>query len=193
MADLENFSDEMLLCLLQQESMDAFDELYSRHWQKLYTAAYKRIRSKEISEEIVQDFFTRLWIKRKELKVAYSFEAYLYTSIRYLVINHIQKELVRNRYKNVTQLTQKDYDTSTEDTLAYNNLQESLQKEISRLPEKCRSVFELSRKDGKSNKEIARQLEISEKTVENHITKALRRLKLGLNEIISILILILIR
>ena len=145
MPDIENLSDEMLIGLLQQESMDAFEELYNRHWKRLYAAAYKRIRSKENSEEIVQDFFSGLWIKRKKLKITSSFEAYLQTSIRYLVINHIQKELVRNRYKSTMQLIQKDYDNSTEDILAYNHLQQTLQEEINRLPEKCRSVFALIR------------------------------------------------
>jgi RNA polymerase sigma-70 factor (ECF subfamily) len=72
-------------------------------------------------------------------------------------------------------------DTGTEDAIMLRDLTHTLETEISHLPDKCRSVFELSRKEYKSNKEIAQLLGISEKTVENQITKAIKRLRLSLS------------
>jgi len=180
---LKELTDADLLVLVKSDRMDAFEELYNRHWKKLYTFAYKRIKSKEIAEEIVQDFLTNLWAGRKTLVVKTSFEGYIYTSIRNLVLNCIAKETRRNAYSQFMQLFKTDVDNTTEETLYIKDFYFNLQKEISYLPSKCRSVFEMSRHENKSNKEIANELGISEKTVESHLTKAIRRLRVNLNSI----------
>lgn len=183
MPNFENITDSELSGFLKEDRADAFEEVFNRYWSKLYSTAYKRIRNKEASEEIVQDLFTALWLKRSTLEIKGSLAAYLFTAIRHRVINHIQKELVRNTHKETISIVSHNYNTSTEDTILLNDLNRSLEKKINHLPEKCRSVFELSRKEHKSNREIADFLGISEKTVENHLTKAIRRLRVGLSEI----------
>lgn len=180
-SDLKQFTDEYLLVLLRDDRMDAFEELYERHWKKLYTFAYKRIKSKEIAEEIVQDFLTNLWSGRKSLVIKTSFEGYIYTAIRNLVLNCIAKETRRNAYSQFIKLFKPDIDNSTEETVHIKDFYFNLQKELSYLPQKCRSVFEMSRYENRSNKEIATELGISEKTVESHLTKAIRRLRVNLN------------
>jgi RNA polymerase sigma-70 factor (ECF subfamily) len=97
--------------------------------------------------------------------------------------------VVRKNYQNTLQLV-KTHDNGTEETILLNDLHISLEKEIIHLPLKCRSVFELSRKEYKTNKEIAALLGISEKTVENHLTKAIRRLRLSLNSIMSFVLIL---
>lgn len=161
--------------------MDAFEELYNRHWKKLYTFAYKRIRSKEIAEEIVQEFLTNLWAGRKTIVIKISFDGYIYTSIRNLVLNCIAKETRRNAYNQFIQLFKTETDNSTEETVFIRDLYHNLERELKFLPSKCRSVFEMSRQENKTNKEIAMELGISEKTVESHLTKAIRRLRINLN------------
>jgi len=185
MPDLNISSDEELILLLKEERIDAFEELYNRYWDKLYAAAYKRVRSREISEEVVQDFFTSLWLNRKTNEIKSSFAAYVFTAVRYLVLNYIQKEIVRNTYKG--SLLVDNADNSTEETLIANDLLSNINKEVELLPVKCKSVFELSRKEYKTNKEIALELGISEKTVENQLTKALRRLRISLNSLMALL------
>lgn len=186
MRNLEKLSDEELSVLLSKEVTAAFDEIFNRYWSQLYATAYKRVKSRESAEEIVQDLFTSLWVKRKNLRIHTSLAAYLFTSIRYLVLNHIQKEAVSKSYKDSMQLVKTVYENSTEETVFLNDLSQKIEKEISFLPSKCRSVFELSRKEYKTNREIAAVLGISEKTVENHLTKAIRKLRLNLNDIISL-------
>lgn len=178
---LKSLTDIDLLAMVKMDQMDAFEEMYNRHWKKLYIFAYKRIKSKEIAEEIVQDFLTNLWAGRKTIVVKSSFEGYIYTSIRNLVLNCIAKETRRNAYSQFIRLFKTDVDNSTEETVYIKDFYFNLQKELSYLPTKCRSVFEMSRQDNKSNKEIASELGISEKTVESHLTKAIRRLRVNLN------------
>jgi len=179
--ELKLLPDGELLGLVRNDSMEAFEELYNRYWKSLYSFAYKRVRSKEISEEIVQDFLANLWAGRKTLVIKTSFEGYIYTAVRNLVFNYIAKETRRKAYSHFVQLFKMDTDNSTEETINTRDLQQNIEKGLNNLPEKCRSVFELSRRENKSNKEIALELGISEKTVESHLTKAIKRLRVTLN------------
>ena len=183
MKNFEKLSDERLSLLLFNGDNGAFEEIFNRYWSKLYAAAYKRVKHREAAEEIVQDLFTLLWSKRKSVQIHTSLAAYLYTSVRYMVFNHIQKEAVRENYKDSFQAANIFYDNSTEETVLLNDLNSNIEKEINHLPPKCRSVFELSRKKNKTNREIAEVLDISEKTVEGHLTKAIKLLKLSLSDI----------
>ncbi len=168
--------------------MAAFEEIYNRYWDKLYTAAYKRVQLKEVSEELVQDLFTSLWVNRNKVDIRTSLASYLFTSIKYLVLNYMQKEMVRSNYRE--SLSGNRIDNSTEETVLLNDLALNINAAVEQLPDKCKSVFELSRKEYKSNKEIAAELGISEKTVENQLTKALKRLRLGLNSLLWTLMVI---
>jgi RNA polymerase sigma-70 factor (ECF subfamily) len=161
----------------------AFEEIFNRYWLKLYAAAYKRVKCREVSEEIIQDLFTILWTKRGSVQIHTSLAAYLYTSVRYLVFNHLQKEMVRENYKDSFLAANKSFDNSTEEAVLVNDLNRNIEKVMNYLPPKCRSVFELSRKENKTNREIAEVLGISEKTVEGHLTKAIKQLKSGLTDI----------
>lgn len=183
MKDFEKFSDGKLSILLFNGDPDAFEEIFNRYWLKLYAAAYKRIKCKEAAEEIVQDLFTILWTKRGRVQIHTSLAAYLYTSVRYLVINHLQKEMVRENYKGSFLAENIIFDNSTEEAVLLKDLNRNIEKVMNYLPPKCRSVFELSRKENKTNREIAEVLGISEKTVEGHLTKAIKQLKSGLTDI----------
>lgn len=193
MSKLKKLSDEDLLEMLKEDELRAFEELYNRYWARLYSSAYKRIKDKEVSEEIVQDFFTSLWQKRFSLTIHTAFSNYTYTAIRYLVFTYYQKEAVRRSYQESLQLSELHFDNSTAEQVAYNELKRLEQEGVEILPEKCRQVYELSRKQNKNNKEISRLLGISEKTVENHITKALRTLRLSMKDLISIVLITLLR
>lgn len=175
-------SNEEILVLMQQGDEAAFEELYNRYWKKLYNAIYSRTRSVEWSESIVQDFFTSLWLKRSKLKINSSFEAYAFTAVRYHLFHYIQKEIIRKKYSEALKVRSVRHANSTEEMVLANDLSKNVSKAVAQLPEKCRSVFELSRHAHKTNREIAEELGISEKTVENHLTRALKYLRLNLRE-----------
>jgi RNA polymerase sigma-70 factor (ECF subfamily) len=177
-------TDVQLTGLLELGDIGAFEEIYNRYWLKLYSAAYKRLKERETSKEIVQEFFTSFWINREQLKIQTSLQGYLFTSIKYLVLNYKRAEAVRNSYAEILQMVNSGFDNSTEENYYYKELLERVEVEVNHLPPKCRNVFELSRKQYKTNKEIAQLMGISEKTVENHLTKALRYLRVNLNSIL---------
>jgi RNA polymerase sigma-70 factor (family 1) len=188
MTDYTKLSEEELVGYLKQDKLHAFKEIYTRYWKRLYGAAYKRLKNKELCEEIVQELFTTLWMKRQTLHISTGLAAYLYSSVSHYVIDYYRKELVREKYRESFKVIHsRDTNNSTEEAVLLKDLTDTIELEISHLPDKCRSVYELSRKEHKSNKEIALFLGISEKTVENHLTKALKRLQIGLNHYLGLL------
>jgi RNA polymerase sigma-70 factor (family 1) len=185
---LQNFTDDQLVVLLKQDNEQAFSEIYSRYWPQMYASAYKRLRSRETTEELVQDLFTSLWSNRASLIIHTSLAAYLSRAIKYIVINHIQKELVRKNYTDQQKMLSVRHHNATDEEIMLNDLQICVDKQISSLPSKCRTVFELSRYENHSMKEIAGKLAISEKTVENHIGRALKILKVSLKDFVTLLL-----
>mgnify|MGYP001554294950 CR=1 FL=1 len=175
--DYLNYTAEELLCQLKNNDPAAFEVLYNRFWFKLFITAHKRLQSREESEEAVQTLFESLWKNRHKIIIRTSLENYLFSAIRYIVL----KLLYRRNDLPVDTGEHALPDYSTEETILANDLSLQIDKIVQSLPKKCRNVFELSRYEMKSHREIADILGISEKTVENHITKALRLIKLNLN------------
>jgi RNA polymerase sigma-70 factor (ECF subfamily) len=179
MKNFKAYSDEGLLKLLKQQELGAFEEIYVRYWKKLYSAAYKRVQSREIAEEIVQDIFTSLWMKRHVLDVDV-LSAYLFTAVKYKIINHLEKEMSRKLYSEVQLQSSVPVDNSTEEAVLLNELNVALEKEIQKLPPKRQQIFKMSRQEHLSIKQVASHLGISEKTAENQLGKALKVLKVNL-------------
>jgi RNA polymerase sigma-70 factor (family 1) len=179
MAKFKAYSDEALLALLRHEELNAFEEIYSRYWKRLYSICYKRVQSREISEELVQDIFTSLWSSRATTSIG-NLSAYLFTAIKYKIINHLEKEMSRRLYSR-TQLTSTvREDNSTEEAVLLDDLRVALEREIKKLPAKRQMIYKLHRQENLSLKQVASQLGISEKTVENQFGKAIKMLKVNL-------------
>lgn len=179
MKDYNDHTDLDLCHLIQQNDLPAFEELYNRYWQKLFAAAYDRIRLKEPCEEIIQEIFVSLWEKRQYLDIQVGVGPFLYKAVKYKVIDHYRRKLTQQ--KHLYAVSKNGYvDNSVEENVFLNDLKSHIEKVVLQLPPKCRSVYELSRIEQKSNKEIAIILNISEKTVEGHLTKALHTLRMSL-------------
>jgi RNA polymerase sigma-70 factor (ECF subfamily) len=179
MKNFKAYSDEGLLKLLKQQELGAFEEIYFRYWKKLYSSAYKRVQSREISEELVQDIFASLWLNRQVQQIEI-LSSYLFTAIKYKVINHLEKEMSRRAYVDAQVLSIHSSDNSTEEAVLLNELNTALEKEIQKLPPKRQQIFKMSRQENLSIKQVASHLGISEKTAENQLGKALKVLKVNL-------------
>ncbi len=179
MNPLSTFSDSDLLLQLQSGSRRAFSELYERYWRKLFYAAASRLDQVEEAEEIVQDIFISLWERREELDIRTTLEVYLAVSVKYRVIKTLARQRVRRRFLelNVADILH----DPTNEWFEFEELRARLEALVATLPEKCRLVYNLSRESGYTQKQIAQEFSISEKTVEAHISKALRILREGLN------------
>ena len=174
MTNYATLEDQHLLLALQQGDEKAFNEIYQRYWEKLVAIGYYHTRNKEMAEEVVGDVLIGLWNKKQDLEIR-SLSAYLGTAVKYAVF----KVLVRHQRRQ--DILQKqagpDTDDETEKKLDARFLREFLDGIVETLPEKTRLVFRYSREDQLSVSEIAGKMELSPKSVEYHITKALKTLR----------------
>lgn len=181
-------NDHDILSSLAEGDVRAFDIIYQKFFSKLYGAAYKRLQNRELTEEVIQELFISIWERRKTLVVNTTLESYLFSSVKYLVIAQYKKNNLFEQYANTLKLQEEDHNF-TEQMVAFDELSEAYQKALQRLPERCREVFLLKR-SGLSLREISEQLDISEKTVENQMTKALKVLREALSDYTSFSILL---
>jgi len=165
-----------LLDLIEQNNHGAFTDFYSYNFQKLILVADKYVNDIYVAEEVVQDVFLKIWENKESLLYVSSIAAYLYKSVVNASINYInrQKNIEKHHLRIAADTTEEDIESIT----AQNQLIVLLYNEIELLPEKCQKVFKLSRIQGLKYKQIAVELGISEKTVENHMGNALRLLRI---------------
>ena len=167
-------NDQELLRLLAKGNELAFAQLFDQFWDSMCLAAFKVLKDKDVAQDLAQDVLLDIWKKRERLEIE-NLQAYLHTAVRYKVLKYIDKHK--------TPLTDLDFvdeyieDNSSQVTLEFKELNEILQGEIAQLPDQCQKVFKMSRFEQKSNFEIAKELNLSIRTVENHISIALKRLR----------------
>lgn len=155
----------------------AFEQLFRAYYPRLCAFASTLLDDRAEAEEVVQTMFCRFWEQRTSLEVTSSVQAYLFQSVRNASLNQIKKTQIRDAYKvmnldNLNQNPEFQPDRITESALS-----QRIEKAIADLPEQCRLVFKLSRFEEMKYKEIAEYLNISIKTVENQMGKALKRLR----------------
>jgi len=177
-------TDTELLAAIQKDDEGAFTILYLRYWDKLFYLAGKKLGDLPEAENIVQDIFLDLWHRRHELDIRHNIDGYLVVAVKYRIINAQAKRHRREAMSRQAGRQLAEADHSTEQQLAYEELCSLLQEKMLRLPEKCRMVFAL-REQGLSQKEIASQMNISEKTVEMHVSRALKSLRTVVRSLFS--------
>ncbi|TDQ11521.1 RNA polymerase sigma-70 factor [Pedobacter metabolipauper] len=177
-------SDEDLIRQLVDGDIAAFDLIYKKYSTALFQAANHLLRNKEVCEDLVHDLFVDLWMRREHHHIK-TLKYYLYAAIRNRVLLYIRSakatvdvsafEIIENH--------------TAENTLIEKEIRDIVNRELHHLSEKCREIYTLSRMEQRSHKEIADLKGISIKTVENHITIALKRLRPSLKHFLSFLIL----
>lgn len=170
--------EKELLKDLSAGDKTAFAAIYHQYWELLLGMAYNRLKDLQAAEDIVHDVFAGIWINRQKQEIQ-SLRNYLATAVKYRILKEVRKSAVaRNYQKKLTGI----YVTESDTDAAMDNkcVLQLLQKEVAVLPEKCRLVFRYSREQGLTVREIAEKMQISPKTVENQLHKALHRLRLTL-------------
>jgi RNA polymerase sigma-70 factor (family 1) len=180
MAAVHNLSDQMLLTLLREGQESAFTEIYRRYWEQLLGVGYAYTRNKEAAEEIVHDVLLRLWRQRADVRID-SLGAYLGTAVKFSVFKALLKERRRSEIR--ARMPLDEAQSRDEEIIEARFLKDYLDGVVESLPEKCRLVYRYSRGEQLSLVEIAERMQISPKTVESHITKALRTLRHSLQAI----------
>lgn len=181
--------EEDILQALNEGDENAFLKIYEAYWYRVFLVAYKRLRDKDIAEELTQDLFLKLWDKRRELR-PHKLANYLFVSIRNSVIDHIHSRLVADKYLDYYRAFANGTSQNTQDAIAYDDLSKAIETGLQELPEKTRAVFKLSRLNRWKQDEIARHLHLSEKTVGYHLTKSLKFMRTYLREYLLMAILV---
>ena len=160
---------------------ELFCRLYEQYWEKVYLQVYRVVKDKDDTHDIVQDIFTDLWENRNDLQEIRSMDAYLYCIARRKTIRYVQLNLTRNRYiESLTSfigISSHAPARTLELEMDGRELEIWLEKEIDRLPPRMKTVLTLSRKEHLSHREIALQLNISDKTVKKQIQKSISHLR----------------
>lgn len=180
-------NDSELISCLKRDDEGAMAVIYRKYWEPLYLSAYNVIKSKELCEDIVQELFIKLWNNRHAIEITVSLKAYLYASTRYEVYRQIRLGAVKDDiYEGILE---RMHAPDVHGSIEYAELVAQISSIINKLPEKCREVYNLSRQENLSHKQIAERLNISTKTVENHLTKALRLLRTSLGVEVTLFLL----
>ena len=178
------YTDIDLIKFLQSGDEAAFTEIYKRYWDILFYLAGKKLNDLHEAEGVVQEIFLDLWKRREHLNIL-ALDNYLVVAVKYRILNILAH---RERKRRFQQFATENYpvaDVSTDDWISFEELRSWLEKSVNQLPEKCRIAYQL-RDEGYSQKEIAAKMDISEKTVESHISKALKILRSGIGRVLSL-------
>jgi len=184
----KTYSDVELLALCKAGDETGFSEIYDRYWAVLYRHAYKLLKEKPTAQDVVQEVFVTLWDKIPNLELQSSLSSYLYTTVRNKILNVIQKEKIHERYITSFGHFIERSETVTDHRIREQMLRERIEREVAHLPTKMRHVFELSRTQHLSYKEIAQELNLSDKTVKKQVSNAIKILRLKLSGFISLAI-----
>jgi len=181
-----------LLELAGESNTQAFKELYQRYKQTTYIMVKRRIVDEEEAKDITQDIFIYLWNNRTELSILQNFDTWLYTIIRNKVISAYRKNNVRLQGEKFLMDGMEQLEWNAEDFTIAQELNKKIGSILAELPETMRACYHLSKNEGKKNQEIADNLNISEKTVRNNLSEALKRLKDSLHKYYPELMLLLV-
>jgi len=177
----ERFKLEKVLTGLSEEQESSLEELFNYYYPRLYDFSKSFLKLEQGIDDILQEVFIRIWHNRKKISDPGTFNSFIFTITRNLLLNELRSRLNQNNLKEeIRRLSiAQEYTNSGEPD--YNDFKNRIDQIISELPERQKEVFILSRTEGLSHKEIARKLEITTKTVEYHISLAIKSLKVKLS------------
>ena len=167
---------------------NGFEQLFKSLYTPLCRYALGIISDEMQAEEIVQDVFMILWQQDRMGNTPSNIQGYLYRAVHNKSLNFLKHEKVKEKYQKYVQTRPSNHNNSAEQQLETKELQLRIKNAMLKIPEKCRTVFHLCRQDELSYREIAKKLNISIKTVENQMSKALKILRLELKDYLVILI-----
>jgi len=177
-----DLAEKQVLETIQSGNESAFEMIFRTYYQPLCRYAYSFLDDKEEAEEVVQSTFITVWEKRNTLDIQTSLKSYLYRMVRNACLNVIKHEKIKQQHvAHELAVTESSYESVSQKVYA-TELESKITEAMKALPEQCRIVFQLSRFEELKYQEIADQLQISVKTVENHMGKALKIMREQLKE-----------
>ena len=191
MTNYSAINDQELEGLLADGDKLAFAEIYSRYRFILYNHAWNKTRDRQEAQDTLQEVFATMWTKRESIQIGNNLSGYLYTCVRNHILNVIVRKNIHNKYTSAILEFEQQQPVLTDHLVRENQLRTLIDKEIAALPPRMREVFELSRKQHLTHKQIAELMGTSEETVKKQMTRALKALrsKLGFSTFLLMLLL----
>ena len=178
--------DELLVKLLRVDDEGAFTEIYRRFWKNLFKAGQAKLKSDEIVEEVLQEVFLNLWEKRATVQIE-NLGGYLFTTLKYQIISHYRKQMLADRYSEYIFTKPDSHIQLIDNDVHFKEIIAIFEDVLQQLPEKTRKIFQMSRVEFKSTREISEAFDMPERTVEYHITQSLKLLRLQLKDFLPII------
>ena len=175
-------SNTELVKLMKKGDLKAFDIIFKKYSRRLYVFVFRYVKQEADAEEIVQEVFIKIWKSRDKINVYTSFESFLFTIAHNATVNLLKKRAIEQKYvEHVKSIQYIEESYELTDEIHYKELKQKFQGVFNELSPRQKEIFQLSREDGLSNKEIAEKLGISVQTVKNHLVTTLSFLKSKLN------------
>ena len=168
---------EKIILKFKAGEASALYTIYDMHSQKLYRFALGLLKDHDNACEIVQEVFVTLWEKRNQVDITFDFENYIFTIAHNAIRKFFRKKSMENKFRDILLNTSTETIENADTSIIYNELLELANRTIEKLPPKRKTVFKLSRLEGLTIKEIASRLDISTRTAENQLARALKYLK----------------
>ena len=159
-----------------------FETFYHNSIKKLIHITYKIVGDKDAAESIVHDVLIDIWERRDDITITFSLEAYAIKAAKFKSFDYLKKKIKTEKLQQEVLDLHPNSHNDVEEELYANELKARVRDLTDLLPKRCQEVFRLSREKAMSNREIAKGLQISEKAVEKHMTKAIKHLRLGLEK-----------
>ncbi|MEO3404933.1 RNA polymerase sigma-70 factor [Mucilaginibacter sp. CAU 1740] len=188
-------SDSEICTRIKQSDHSAYTEIYHRYFDPVFRHAFKKLRDEDVARDIVQDVFVNLWVKRNAYSIEVNPRGYLFTSVRNGIFNFWAKENVRSAYWDsfVDDYPVERYTNApTDHKIREQQLMEYIDRQVQGFSPKMRKIYELSRKEQLSHKEIAELLDTTESNVSKQVGNALKILRAKLGSVFWLLFLVLI-
>lgn len=185
-----NHSNETLINNFRLGDKAAFNALYVKYWRILYIQAYKKLDSHKDAEEILQALFVELWERRESINPE-NLEAFLRGAIRNKCVDLIRRRARKEKYIAYYNSFVQYHKLSTEDDEKSIDLAEAIRNGLHQLPEKSKLVFRLHKIEGFSHKEVAQKMQLSEKSIEYHLTKAMKVIRVYLRDYMLLIVFLL--
>ena len=181
-------NEERIISLLAERDEKIFEQVFKTHFKNLHAYSCTIVKDEMLAEELVQNIFYKLWERPEKLSISGSIAAYLYRAVYNESLNHLKHMKVRSRYQSHVIHEMKNQSDSASRKIIMKELEARLQRALHELPEQCRTIFQLSRFEELKYREIAERLDISPKTVENQMGKALKILRMKLIDFLPLTI-----